>query len=194
MGERTRRKRIKEVKFRRRREGVTNYRKRLALIKSGLDRVIVRKTNKRVLGQIVRYEEKGDRVIASAESGELSKRYGWPSRSNRPTAYLTGLLLAKKAKHEGELILDIGITTPIKGALPFAFAKGCVDGGMKLRGSFDIKEELYNASQTARYAEHLKSNPELLKKQFGGYLARGVQPEALPKLFNEVKVRILNGS
>ncbi|MDE1855262.1 MAG: 50S ribosomal protein L18 [Candidatus Micrarchaeota archaeon] len=185
---------VKEVKFRRRREGVTDYRKRLALVKGGLERVVVRKTNKRVMGQVVKYDEKGDRIVASAESGELAAKYGWPSRSNRPTAYLTGLLLAKKAKHGGELILDIGITTPIKGAVAFAFAKGCVDGGMKLKGSFDIKEETYNASQTAKYAEQLKAKPDRLKKQFGGYTAANVQPEALPKLFNEVKEKILKGS
>ena len=94
---------IKEVKFRRRREGVTDYAKRLALVKSGLERVVVRKTNKRVLGQVIRYEEKGDKVIASAESGELAKKYGWPSRSNRPTAYLTGLLLARKSSGPASL-------------------------------------------------------------------------------------------
>ena len=182
---------INEVKFRRRREGVTNYAKRLALVKSGLERVVVRKTNKRVLGQVVKYEEKGDKVVASAESGELARKFGWPSRSNRSTAYLTGLLLAKKAKTKGELILDIGITTPIKSSVSFAFAKGCVDGGMKLKGSFEIKEEMYNASLTAKYAEQLKAKPEQLKKQFGGYIAANAQPETLPKLFNEVKEKIL---
>lgn len=189
-----RKKMINEVKFRRRREGVTNYRKRLALVKSGLERIVVRKTNKRVLGQVIKYEEKGDKVMASAESGELAKKYGWPSRSNRSTAYLTGLLLAKKAKPAGELILDIGITTPIKGSVTFAFAKGCVDGGMKLKGSFEIKEELYNASNTAKYAEQLKAKPERMKKQFGGYVAKSVAPETLPKLFNEVKEKILKGN
>lgn len=185
---------VKDVKFRRRREGVTNYRKRLALVKSGLERVVVRKTNTRILGQVIRYGEKGDAVVASADSLELAKKYGWPGRSNRPTAYLTGLMLAKKSKAKGDLILDIGITAPVGGSIPFVFAKGCVDGGMKLRGSFEVKEEVYNASQTAKYAEQLKAKPELLKKQFGGYAAKSVNLEALPKLFNEVKEKILKSS
>ena len=42
---------INDVKFRRRREGITNYKKRLALVKSGLERVVVRKTNKRIMGR-----------------------------------------------------------------------------------------------------------------------------------------------
>ena len=184
---------IKEVKFRRRREGITNYRKRLALVKSGLERVVIRKTNKRIIGQVVQYSEKGDRVVTSVDSNELVKKYGWPSRRNRSTAYLTGMLLAKKAKTTGELILDIGITTPIKGAIPFVFAKGCIDGGMKLKGTFDLKEEMYNATQTAKYAAQLAGKQEELKRQFGGYIEEG-SPDSLPKLFNEVKAKILQGS
>lgn len=183
---------VNEVKFRRRREGVTNYRKRLALVKSGLERVVVRKTNKRILGQVVKYNEKGDTVVASADSNELIKKYNWPSRRNKPTAYLTGMLLAKKAKNTRELVLDIGITTPVRGSIPFVFAKGCVDGGMKLMGTFEIKEDAYNASQIARYAEMLKGKEQELKRQFGGYIAKGASPESLPKLFNEVKEKILN--
>lgn len=188
------RKIVNDVKFRRRREGVTNYKKRLALVKSGLERVVVRKTNKRILGQIIRYSEKGDTVVASADSNELAKKYNWPSRRNRPTAYLTGLLLAKKANSKEELVLDIGITTPVKNSIPFVFAKGCIDGGMKLRGKFEIKEELYNATQIAKYAEQLAGKAAELKRQFGGYMESKVSVDSLPKIFNEVKAKILQGS
>ena len=88
----------KALDFRRRREALTDYKRRLALVKSGMDRVVVRKTNKRIIGQIIRFNEKGDVVLSSADSNELRKAYGWPSRRNKSTAYLTGLLLAKKAK------------------------------------------------------------------------------------------------
>ncbi len=185
---------IREVKFRRRREGTTNYAKRLALVKSGLDRVVVRKTNKRILGQIIKYGEGGDSVRASADSAELAKKYGWPSRRNRPTAYLTGLLLAKKAKNTADVVLDIGITTPISGSIPFVFAKGCIDGGMKLRGSIDAKEEFYNATHIAKHAEQLRAKPEEMKRQFGNYAAKSIDVQSLPKLFNEVKEKILKGS
>jgi large subunit ribosomal protein L18 len=185
---------IKDVKFRRRREGVTNYKKRLALVKSGLERVVVRKTNTRILGQVVKYGEKGDTIVATADSNELAKKYSWPSRRNRPTAYLTGLLLAKKAKSKEELVLDIGITTPVKDSIPFVFAKGCIDGGMKLKGKFEMKEELYNATQIAKYAGMLASKEAELKRQFGGYMEGKVSPDSLPKIFNEVKGKILQGS
>lgn len=185
---------IKEVKFRRRREGSTNYAKRLALVKSDAERVVVRKTNKRILGQVVKYTDKGDSVIASADSAELTKKYGWPGKRNKPTAYLTGLLLARKAKTQGDLVLDIGITTPVKGSIPFVFAKGCIDGGMKLKGTFEIKEEAYNATPIAKYAEQLKGEQAAMKRQFGGYASKGIAVDQLPKLFNEVKEKILKGS
>ncbi len=131
-----------DLKFKRRRQGITNYKKRLALVKSGLDRVVVRQSSRKVLGQIVRYEEKGDKVVATADSAELQKQYGWPSRSNRATAYLTGLLLAKKAKAgEAELVLDTGLSSPVKDSIPFVFAKGCIDGGLKIIGNIEIERE-----------------------------------------------------
>jgi large subunit ribosomal protein L18 len=185
---------VRNLKFRRRREGLTNYKKRLALVKSGLERIIVRKTNKRIMGQVVEYSEKGDRILATADSNELAKKYNWPSRRNRPTAYLTGLLLARKAQRKEEMILDIGITVPVKGSIPFVFAKGCVDGGIKLKGNFELSGDLYTPMRIAKYAEILKKDQAAMKRQFGGYIKKGIDIESLPKLFNEVKAKILQGS
>lgn len=182
---------INNMKFKRRRLGLTNYKKRLALVKSDSERVVVRKTNRRIIGQIVKYEVKGDAVVACADSNELMKNYGWPSRTNRPTAYLTGMLLAKKAKAKGEVILDIGIAAPVKNSIPFVFAKGCVDGGLKLKGNFEVDMKMLDAANIAKYAETLKKDQAAFKKQFGGYAEKGVSPELLPKLFNEVKAKIM---
>ena len=49
----------KRMHFARRRKGVTNYRKRLALLKSGLPRAVVRFTNSKVMVQISDFEGKG---------------------------------------------------------------------------------------------------------------------------------------
>ncbi len=181
------------MKFRRRRQGLTDYRKRLELVKSGLARVVVRRSNRRITGQVVAYEERGDRVLASVDSRELEK-YGWPSRNNRPTAYLSGLLLAKKAKAGAELILDIGVAAPVRGSVPFVFAKGCADGGMKLRGTFEIQEQQYDGTLTAKYAERLGKGSEALKRQFGAYIAKGAEPGSLPALFKQVREKIFKGS
>lgn len=182
-------KRLRKIKFRRRREGKTNYAKRLALLKSGMYRVVVRTTNKRIIGQVVAYDPKGDKVLASADSNEL-KKLGWPSRANRPTAYLTGMLLAKKFNGDKECILDIGLRSSTKGSIPFVFAKGCIDNGMKLRASLEIDESLYNATSIAEYAKQLAKDTQKLNKQFGAYLKEGVKPEQLPELFKSVYEKI----
>lgn len=187
------RKNIQELKFRRRREAKTNYSKRLALVKGNLERVVVRKSNKRVMGQIVRYEEKGDVVLYSADSKEL-KSFGWMGKSNRSTSYLTGMLLASKLSKEDrekEFILDIGLSSPVANSIPFVFAKGCVDNGLKLRGTFEIDEKVYNGSLVASYAKELKEKEaKAYEKQFGDYIKNKVQLESIPKLFEEAVAKI----
>lgn len=182
--------RVKELPFKRRRLGLTNYKKRLALVKSGLNRVVVRKSSRNIIGQVVKYDEKGDVVLASVNSKELAK-FGWPVRANKPTAYLSGLLLAKKYKGDEELVLDIGLASPVNRSIPFVFAKGCIDGGMKLKAGFELKEEDYNGSIISRYASQLKADEEKFKKQFGRYIKDSINVEELPKLFEEVKGKIL---
>jgi large subunit ribosomal protein L18 len=178
-----------DLKFKRRRQGVTNYKKRLALVKSGLDRVVVRQSSRRILGQIVRYEEAGDKVLASADSSELRKQCGWPSRSNRTTAYLTGLLLARKAKaKEGELVLDTGLSAPVKDSIPFVFAKGCIDGGLKIIGNIEIDEAAYGAERMVKYAEAL-AKKQKDAKHFAAYEKVG----SLPELFKEAKAKLTSG-
>ena len=111
--------------FSRRRKGVTNYRKRLALLKSGLPRAVVRFTNAKVTVQITNFEGKGDRVLASASSMDLEKM-GWKnSKTNLPASYLSGKLAAKNAVKAGvsSAVLDIGRITPISGNRAFAVLK-----------------------------------------------------------------------
>ncbi len=171
-----------KVKFRRRKSALTNYRKRLGMVKGDLDRVVVRKTNSRIIGQLIGYSEKGDVVKASVDSGKL-KKFGWSARANRSTAYLTGMLLADAAKKLGnkECILDIGLNASVKGSIPFVFAKGCVDNGLKLKGTFEVEQKLYDGSQTAKYAAE-KHQPA----QFSAYAKENVKVAELPHLFNKV--------
>ncbi len=187
---------IKSLPFRRRREAKTNYKKRFATVKSGLDRIVVRRTNKRIIAHVSRYTVKGDQILAYADSRELSQ-YKWPSRPNKPTAYLLGILLAKKviAKPElknSEFILDIGLSAPVTNSAPFVFAKGCVDGGMKVRNGIEVKESLYNYSDTKYVKELKEKKPEAYKRQYSSYIKEGIDAEKLNALFNQVKERILN--
>ncbi|HIH16519.1 MAG TPA: 50S ribosomal protein L18, partial [Candidatus Diapherotrites archaeon] len=104
--------------FRRRREERTNYKKRLALLKSGKLRLVVRKTNNNSIVQVVKYAQAGDECLVVAQSGELRK-LGWTRHTgNLPAAYLTGYLCGKKAKKQSllEAVLDIGLLTPVHGS------------------------------------------------------------------------------
>jgi large subunit ribosomal protein L18 len=181
--------------FRRRREALTDYKKRLALVRGGRDRIVIRKTNKRIIAEVVRYSEKGDLVMAYVDSGALASKYKWPSRSNRPTAYLTGLMLAKAAASkikEGNgmpYILDIGLSSPVKNSIPFVFARGCIDGGMKLEANLEIKEAIYNYSDT-EYAKKAAAG-EGAVKQYGRFLKDGIKLESLGTLFEETKKKII---
>ncbi|HEV2165834.1 MAG TPA: 50S ribosomal protein L18, partial [Thermoplasmata archaeon] len=100
-----------KVAARRRREGRTDYRARLKLLKSGRLRAVVRFSERRVLVALTSYDPKGDRVIAAAESRELV-RVGFPSSSltSTPASYLTGYLAGLRAKSAGanDAVLDTG--------------------------------------------------------------------------------------
>ena len=52
------------IKPRRRREGKTDYRSRLALLKSGKTRIVVRRSLSQMRVQFIAYHENGDTVIA----------------------------------------------------------------------------------------------------------------------------------
>eukprot|EP01115_Flamella_aegyptia_P011326 TRINITY_DN5256_c0_g1_i1.p1 TRINITY_DN5256_c0_g1~~TRINITY_DN5256_c0_g1_i1.p1 ORF type:complete len:293 (+),score=87.53 TRINITY_DN5256_c0_g1_i1:39-917(+) len=92
-----------QVKYRRRREGKTDYYARKRLIyqdknkyNSPKYRLVVRFTNKDIICQIIYAEIKGDKVMTVAYSHELP-RYGVPvGLTNYASAYCTGLLLARR--------------------------------------------------------------------------------------------------
>ncbi|RLF29065.1 MAG: 50S ribosomal protein L18 [Thermoplasmata archaeon] len=129
------------VKPRRRREGKTDYRRRLRLLRSKKTRIVVRKSLRNIRVQFIEYNPDGDRVIASAISQELKKIYNWKySVSTTPAAYLTGLLAGKRAKEQGieEGVLDIGRQKPTKGSRLFAAMKGVIDAGIKCPHSSEI--------------------------------------------------------
>ncbi|MGY5857869.1 MAG: 50S ribosomal protein L18, partial [Candidatus Thorarchaeota archaeon] len=122
------------VKFRRRREGKTNYYRRKSLLQSRRPRLVVRKTNTNTLVQIINANVVGDMTVASATASELSD-HGWKaSTGNLPAAYLTGFYAGLRAKSRGikEAILDVGLNPPIKGSRVYAALKGVVDAGIEV--------------------------------------------------------------
>jgi large subunit ribosomal protein L18 len=139
------------VPFRRRREGKTDYRRRLALLRSGESRVVVRRTNGNVIVQFIGWAQDGDQVQATAVAQELAKM-GWEgSPKNTPAAYLTGLLAGRRAAAAGveSAVLDIGRHVPSKGSRVFAALKGVKDAGIDVAaGDEDIypSEERLNGA------------------------------------------------
>ena len=143
------------VPMRRRREGKTDYRTRLALLKGGESRVVVRRSNRNVVVQFVSYDEKGDVVVATAEARELPEMGYKDAGNNTPSAYLTGRLAAQRAKEAGVEagVLDIGRQRPHKGGVVFAALKGVVDGGVEVPHG----EDVLPAEDRIR-AEHLSTD------------------------------------
>ncbi|KAK2744159.1 60S ribosomal protein L5 [Myotisia sp. PD_48] len=92
-----------QTKFKRRREGKTDYYARKRLVTQAKNkynspkyRLVVRFTNRDVITQIVSSDLNGDKVFACAYSHEL-KRYGIKNGlTNWAAAYATGLLLARR--------------------------------------------------------------------------------------------------
>jgi len=116
-----------QVKYRRRREGKTDYRARKRLVvqeknkyQSHRYRFVVRFTNTTVITQIIFSEIDGDKVLTSAYSSELP-RYGIPvGLKNYAAAYATGLLLARRtlkklgmdSEYEGNKTIDGNVFQP----------------------------------------------------------------------------------
>ncbi len=136
----------KKTRFRRRRENKTDYHARLLLLQSRRLRLVVRKSNRYIIAQIVESREARDFVKLAASSSEL-KKYGWPasqqgSLKSIPAAYLTGVLLADKIRFSksgiDELILDIGLARSTKGSRIYSVVKGLIDSGIKVKCSQDM--------------------------------------------------------
>ena len=126
--------------FKRRREGTTDYKRRLKLLSSKKPRLVVRKSLKYLTASVVEFSEKGDKTLVTASSKELKKMNWKFATDNLPAAYLTGLILGKKAAEANvkEVVLDIGLNPATKGNRIFALAKGVLDSGIALPLSEEI--------------------------------------------------------
>jgi len=143
------------VAFRRRREGRTDYYQRTKLVVADAPRMVVRRTNRHIIVQLVTAEMDGDKTLVSANSAELEK-YGYTgATANTPAAYLTGMLFAAKAKKAGQdrAILDIGLNRATPGARVFAALKGAVDAGLEIPYGEEIipSEERLKGEHIAAY-------------------------------------------
>ncbi len=177
------------VPYRRKKNGKTNYRKRLNLLKSGKPRIVVRKSLKNLFIQLVEYSAKGDKVLLSTLSHEIVK-LGWKySCGNIPAAYLTGLLFGKKAvnKKVKSAIVDFGLYQSVKGSRLYAALKGIHDSGLSFPHSVDNlpNEDRISGKHIVDYGTKAK------EAQFTGLAKKKIIIADLPKNFEDIKAKIM---
>jgi len=127
-----------KVPKRRRLQRKTDYKSRLGMLKSETPRLIIRKTNRYIIAQIVKTDIARDTVITGVNSKQLLT-LGWPeenkgSLKGLPAAYLIGLMIGKEAndKKIKKAILDIGMYRNIHKSRIYAVLKGAIDAGLEI--------------------------------------------------------------
>lgn len=150
---------------RRRLESRTDYKARLALLKSEKPRLVVRKTNRYIIAQIVESEQAQDKTLIYTNSKSLLEN-GWPkelsgSLKSLQAAYLTGFFLGKTAKEKlkGDLTLDIGMHRNISKSRIYALLKGALDAGLKIPHSSEVlptEEELNSNKKLSPILKELR--------------------------------------
>lgn len=176
--------------FKRRTMQKTDYKKRLALVKSGLPRLVARRTHHAIHLQLIEFKPTGDRTLLEIDSKALRK-LGWSLHAaSTPAAYLAGYMLGLRAKQKGisECVLDIGLQRSTAGSALYAAAKGVADADVSLPLSEDVvpDEKRLRGEHIAAYAASLEAKPEALKRQFG----QSTDAQKAPQLFEAVKKKI----
>ena len=148
------------VPFARKLSGRTNYRRRLALLKSSLPRLVVRKTLTRIILQVVDFNGVGDKVRLTITS-DMLKKLGWKhSCKNIPAAYLAGMLMGKiaLAAKIKQAVPDTGMQSITKGGKIFASLKGAKDVGLEVPVAEEVvpKTDAISGSRIANYAKNAK--------------------------------------
>ncbi len=187
----------KVIQHRRKREGKTDYKLRLTTVKSGKPRMVIRRTGRNIVVQMIEYHADGDKVLATATTVEL-KKYGWKTHTkNMPAAYLVGLLCGTKAKKAKitAAIADIGLAKSSKGGLLYATVKGAVDSGLNIPHDKKIlpTEDRISGKHIAEYAKLLSKDKAKYEKQFSKYIKTNTKPEEIHKQFEAAKANILKG-
>lgn len=187
-------KQIKTINFRRKREGKTNYRKRLKILLSRKMRLTVRKSLKHIYAQLIDYQEEGDQVKVSAASEELRK-LGWKTNTgNIPAAYLVGYLLGRKAKKKQveQAILDIGLQPSVKGSRVYAVAKGAIDAGLSVPVAPEMLpgEDAVNGKSIANYSQSLQKDVQKYQRYYSLYSKHGILPQELDRHVAAIKKKI----
>ncbi|VFV41322.1 60s ribosomal protein l5-like, partial [Lynx pardinus] len=198
-----------QVKFRRRREGKTDYyaRKRLVIqdknkYNTPKYRMIVRVANRDIICQIAYARIDGDMIVCAAYAHELPKllnRFGM-GKIYEGQVEVTG------DEYNVESIdgqpgaftcyLDAGLARTTTGNKVFGALKGAVDGGL----SIPHKNKEFNAEvhrkhimgqNVADYMRYLMEEDEdAYKKQFSQYIKNNVTPDMMEEMYKKAHAAI----
>lgn len=182
------------VAKRRKRQGKTDYKKRLNLLVSRQPRLVIRRSLRNIVMQVIDYAPSGDKVVLAVDTQSL-KKIGWKANTNNlPAAYLCGLLLGRKAldKKISKCMLDLGMQSSVKKGVLFAALKGAVDAGLDIPHSKNVfpDDKRLKGEHIAAYAAALKDDKQRFERQFSACLKKGVNPADIVKHFDEIKAKI----
>ena len=161
----------------RRRKNMTDYKKRIGLLKGNRPRIVFRKTNRYLIAQYTTSIETKDRVEIGVNSIALMN-YGWPkefknSLKSMPAAYLLGFIMGKKIINEKKQvpIADFGMTRVLHKSKVFAFIKGLIDSGVGIgtgekKDAFPSEERIMGKNLKKDFSERFKEiKSKISKKQ-----------------------------
>ena len=151
--------------FRRRKADLTDYRRRLKLLRGQMPRAVVRVSNTRTTCQLVSWAADGDLVSINMTGSDLVKKHGWPegrSLKSVPASYLVGYAMGKAAVASGasEAVLDIGLAANTRGGRVYAALKGMCDAGLDIPHSEDVypdEDRLTGAHIDDKLAKEIES-------------------------------------
>ncbi|CAB1317763.1 unnamed protein product [Coregonus sp. 'balchen'] len=198
-----------QVKFRRRREGKTDYfaRKRLVIqdknkYNTPKYRMIVRFSNRDICCQIAYAKIEGDQIVGAAYSHELPKYGITVGLTNYAAAYCTGLLLARR------LLNKFGLDQVYEGQVEVTgdeFNVESIDGQpgaftTKRFPGYDMESKEFNAEMHRKhimgmnvsdYMSYLMEEDEdAYKKQFSRFIKNGVTPDTVEEMYKKAHAAI----
>lgn len=165
----------KILPLKRRREKKTNYKSRLALLKSVKPRIVIRKSNNYICLQLVESDLKEFKEVTkiSYTSKKLGD-FGWNySKKNLPAAYLSGLtfgLICRSDKMD-EGVLDLGLERITKGNKTFSAVLGCLDAKLKIphsRDNFPSENRIKGEHISKEVAKKFDEVKQKILDKYGG--------------------------
>merc|ERR1712216_195517 len=190
-----------QVKWRRRREGKTDFYARKRLINQEKNkyftpkfRLVVRFTNRDIIAQIVSAKIVGDEVLTSAYAHELQK-FGMPGKlglTNYAASYCTGLLVARRA------LTKLGLADKYAGAEEVdgnAFIVDEMDDGPRpFKAVLDVGLKRTTTGSRSFGVMKGAADGGLLiphnEKRFPRYIKAGVNADGLGEMYEKIHAAI----